>query len=373
MLNLHIVQAEQGDCLILEYGAPSDPRYMLIDGGPDTIYEEHLRGVLQGIRDAGRKLDLVVLSHVDDDHVHGLLDLMAELQEQRDSGTPETVTSDELWHNTFSQTIGSDVETRFRMLVERGGATRQAMIRSDKTDRSIRQGDGLTQLARGVQIPINGEFAPHHLISTDQAPEPIELGNLSLRIVGPTKENLEKLRQEWLDWLEEHDQRMLVRDPMAAERAARKADDSVPNLSSIMILAEAGGKTILLTGDGRHDHLLEGLSQASLLSPEGNLHVDVLKVPHHGSKRNVTKKFFETVTADKYVISANGMHDNPDLDTLRWIVEAATEQERAIEILVTNATDSTRQLVDEYTPDEYGYRLTEMEPGDHSMTLKLEA
>ncbi len=371
MLNLHIVQAEQGDCLILEYGALSNPRYTLIDGGPDTIYDEHLRGVLQGIRDAGRKLDLIVLSHVDDDHVQGLLDLMAELQQQRDSGAPETISSDALWHNTFSQTIGDDVENRFRMLVEGAGITRGAMGRSDRAERSIRQGDQLTQDAIDLDLWINPQFGAQRLICVDEMSEPIVLGNLSLHIVGPTKENLEKIRQEWLDWLEEHEPRILVRDLALADRAARKADDSIPNLSSIMILAEAGGRTILLTGDGRHDHLLKGLEQANLLSPEGNLHVDVLKVPHHGSKRNVTKKFFETVTAEKYVITANGLHDNPDLDTLKWIVEAAREQERAIEILITNATDSTRQLVEEYAPEEYGYRLTEMTPGEHSMTLMV--
>jgi hypothetical protein len=39
---------------------------------------------------------------------------------------------------------------------------------------------------------------------------------------------------------------------------AAMADRSIPNLSSIMILAEADeGKKILFTGDGRGDHLLQ--------------------------------------------------------------------------------------------------------------------
>jgi beta-lactamase superfamily II metal-dependent hydrolase len=127
----------------------------------------------------------------------------------------------------------------------------------------------------------------------------------------------------------------------------------------------------LLTGDGRGDHLLQGLERAGLLSPEGTLHVDLLKVPHHGSDRNVTKEFFETVTADIYVVSANGKHDNPDLITLKWMVEAAKEQGRAIEIFATNQTPSTLELVDECDPDEFGYRLIEMEEGADSITVDV--
>ncbi|MFQ5340094.1 MAG: caspase family protein [Anaerolineae bacterium] len=373
MFKLHVVQAEHGDCLILEYATPASPRYLLIDGGPATIYQDHLRGELEKIRDDGGKLDLVMLSHVDDDHVNGLLDLMDELIEQRESGSRETIAVAALWHNTFSQTLGDDVEDRFRTLMDEAGAARDLMPFSNTADRSIRQGDELTQVAGALDIEINPEFDPRRLISVGDTPGPIELANLRLRIVGPTAENLESLRQEWDEWLEEQERRTLARDPELAERALRAADQSIPNLSSIMCLAEADGKTILLTGDGRGDHLLQGLQQANLLEPDGRFHVDILKVPHHGSVRNVTQEFFETVTADTYVICANGKHDNPDLVTLKWIVEAAREQGRTIEIFVTNATDSTRQIATERDPDDYGYRLAEMEPGAHAMILDLTA
>ncbi|HID87872.1 MAG TPA: hypothetical protein EYP55_10935, partial [Anaerolineae bacterium] len=246
MLKLHVVQAEHGDCLMLEYDRPSNPRYILIDGGPATIYEEHLRGKLLEIRASGGRLDLAAASHVDDDHIRGLLDLMTELRQQRDGGAAETIAIGALWHNTFSQTLGSDIEARFRMLMEDVVASREVMILSDRMDKSIRQGDQLTQFAAALRIPINPEFASHHLICVDEAPGPIVLGNLSLHVVGPTRENLERLRKDWLDWLEKHERDILARDPTLAERAAREADQSIPNLSSIMTLAEAEGKTILL-------------------------------------------------------------------------------------------------------------------------------
>ena len=37
MLNLHVVQALYGDCLLLEYGEAEQPHFLLIDGGPDAV------------------------------------------------------------------------------------------------------------------------------------------------------------------------------------------------------------------------------------------------------------------------------------------------------------------------------------------------
>jgi hypothetical protein len=149
------------------------------------------------------------------------------------------------------------------------------------------------------------------------------------------------------------------------------SDRTIPNLSSIMLLAKADSKTILLTGDGRGDHLLQGLGQAGLLSPTGSLHVDVLKLMHHGSDRNATKTFFKKVTADVYVASANGKDDNPDLATLIWIVEAAKEQARDIKIVVTNSTPSVKKLQSEYDPNEYRYELEVLDSGKHQLVLDL--
>ena len=43
MFRLHVVQADYGDSLILEYGLASAPEYALIDGGPADVYTSHLR------------------------------------------------------------------------------------------------------------------------------------------------------------------------------------------------------------------------------------------------------------------------------------------------------------------------------------------
>jgi beta-lactamase superfamily II metal-dependent hydrolase len=371
MLKLHILQADYGDSLILEYGTAEAPRFLLVDGGPDEVYENSLRYVLEGIRDAGWSLELVVLSHVDEDHVMGLLDLFTHLQWQRTREEPETIAIAELWHNTFSRAYGEDTNARFNKLMRGTGPVRGYMAQSDRVSRSIAQGDELTKLAGKLGIGINQRFAPDSLITTDLVPDPILLGNLSLRIIGPTEENLTRLRKEWEKWLKKQEKRLRADDPRAVERAAMYADTSKPNRSSIMFLAEADGKSILFTGDGRGDHILDGLEQADLLDAGGRLHVDVLKLPHHGSYANVSAEFFEFVTADTYIISANGHHGHPNLETMQWLAEAAREQGRSIEILATNRPESVDEFVHTCDPADYTYGLSVMAEGAQEMVLDL--
>ena len=65
-------------------------------------------------------------------------------------------------------------------------------------------------------------------------------------------------------------------------------------------------------GDARGDHIIDGLKAVGLLAPGGQLTVDVLKVPHHGSKNNIDSDFVDTVVARDYVFCGNGeQHGNP--------------------------------------------------------------
>ena len=177
------------------------------------------------------------------------------------------------------------------------------------------------------------------------------------------------MREEWLDWLDKHEKALKTR---ADYRLAIQADKSIPNLSSIMFLAKEDDDTILFTGDGLGEHVIYGLKQARLLGSSRSAHVNILKLPHHGSDRNITRDFFTNVTADKYLISANGRDDNPSFLTLSWIAETAKEQHRQVEIILTNNTPNVERFVKKYPKDKYGYKLKLMKKGSHSMNLRLE-
>jgi hypothetical protein len=113
-----------------------------------------------------------------------------------------------------------------------------------------------------------------------------------------------------------------ARDTKGRALAAAFVDESVFNLSSTVVLAEAGGKTMLLTGDARGDDIMKGLTSAGFLKKKKTFHVDLLKLPHHGSDNNVETDFFRQVTADHYVVSGDGRFGNPEIATLQMISEA---------------------------------------------------
>jgi metallo-beta-lactamase superfamily protein len=359
MFRLKAVQAAFGDCLLLEYGTDSS-RFILIDGGPPDVFPTHLRPELEQIAQSGAPIDLVVLSHVDTDHVAGLLDYFAELR-LNNHGLP---VPPRLWHNSFTATIDPNGIIQPRLAALHAQMAAGVMSATELVVEGIAEGASLRTQALALQLPINGGF-PSDLITVDNAPGPIVFDNLELTIVGPTQANLDALQQKWIEWLDANEDSILSGNPFVMANS----DGSVNNLSSIMFFAKADNRTMLLTGDGRSDHLLDGLGQAGLLDANGGMHVDLLKLPHHGSNRNITKTFFRKVTADKYVASANGRDDNPDLATLIWLVEAARDQQRQVEIVVTNQTPSVEKLIEEYPASDYTYSLRTLAPGVHSIVV----
>jgi beta-lactamase superfamily II metal-dependent hydrolase len=109
VIKLHVVQAEYGDCFILESKEGKESTTVLVDGGPYQTFEIHLKPTLQKLPLDG-KLDLVVLSHIDNDHIIGLLDLLDEIKSQREKGIKELVKVYELWHNSFNDLLQVRVE-----------------------------------------------------------------------------------------------------------------------------------------------------------------------------------------------------------------------------------------------------------------------
>ena len=97
---------------------------------------------------------------------------------------------------------------------------------------------------------------------------------------------------------------------------------TTPNLASLMFFLKENGKTVLLTGDGHWEDIINGLRQTKKLKATGGLHVDVLKVQHHGSEHNVSEEFCRTITADNYIFCGNGEHENPDIRVVQAIADS---------------------------------------------------
>lgn len=367
MFKLHVIQAKYGDALLLSYGTAVKPRHVLIDGGPSGNYAADLEPALEAIVGKGKQLDLAVLSHVDNDHVIGLLDLFAAVEDDQVSGRALRTRIAGLWHNSFERTIdrsgkvGQQMQANMMML-----ARMNTPLSADtlETFYGIKEGNRLRLMAKKLGVPVNKGFKNDVLLA---ARTPVKFGPLELQIAGPNKAQLETLETEWLAWLEEA-ARKITKDAATAAMS----DRSIPNLSSIVLLAKCAGKSILLTGDARGDYVIEGLRTAGLLKKD-KLHVDVLKVQHHGSNRNTTAAFFNTITADTYVLSADGRHGNPKFDTMKWIVEGARVRGQRITLVATNETETIVELRKQLPPADYGYTLRLLPEHAHSIEITLGA
>jgi ribonuclease BN (tRNA processing enzyme) len=334
MLTLEALRAKHGDALLLHHGTEAKPRLIVIDGGPPGVYPDALKPRLEQLRKQQKladtkplEIDLLMVSHIDEDHIAGVLELMQKL---RDQDGPKSWKIQRIWHNAFDDILGNTDAS----IASAGGGLSPASL-DDALARegslvlaSVGQGRNLRKLIDAFHLDGNAPFAG--LVKRGHAP--IKIGNLTLTVVAPDKDRLEKLQDDW----DKKIKPILKKEKAHKAEIAEFVDGSVYNLSSIVVLVESEGKRILLTGDGRGDHTLDGLEAAKLLD-HGKLHVDILKCPHHGSIRNVAKKYFETITADHYVISADGKFDNPDVATLKLISTARKDDKFTIHL--TNPID----------------------------------
>jgi len=89
----------------LEHNSKNQLTTILVDGGPYQTFQNHLKRTLQKL-DLNRNIDLMVLSHIDNDHIIGLIDLLVEIKNQREKGIKELVNIRRIWHNSFKNLLG---------------------------------------------------------------------------------------------------------------------------------------------------------------------------------------------------------------------------------------------------------------------------
>lgn len=367
MAKLHVIQAKYGDSLLIEFGSSANPKFILIDGGPAGVFKNNLKSELLNIVGEGGTLEALMISHIDTDHIKGVLELLTEIKKQRDQDKPEILAVKELWHNSFSKTIDLDgsIINRLDQICTTMADQSVNMENASMIVNSQAEANKVRTFANALNIPIN-IHTDNNFYSLNNTANAVTFGDLKLTVIGPTDDNLLQLRNEWTEWLEERIEE--ISDGKFDMTAYE--DDTAPNLSSITMVAKVGETVILFTGDARGDHIIEGLKKKRFLK-YGKFHCNILKVPHHGSDRNTSREFFEKITADTYVISADGKNGNPDYPTLTWIVEAAFAQKREINIIVTNNTASTKKLKRDYKPDKYKYSLTFIEKNKNSLSIDL--
>jgi beta-lactamase superfamily II metal-dependent hydrolase len=383
IFSLEALQAFNGDSLLLHAGTKDEPVLLLIDGGPPDTWANSLRPRLDELRaerapDDTLAIDLAMVSHIDDDHIAGMLALADDLVAQQDEAGPPAYAVATLWHNSFDDVLDEPDKVRAAALeilshpladaradeLRRAG---HAVVASVEEGRDLR--DRAKQLHWGINEPFDGPVVlPKAGVRT------ITIGPLKLTVICPHEQQLDRLQKEWDKWLAEHAELVAGAAPAPASIEKLPHDQSPYNLSSIVVLAECEGKRMLLTGDARDDHILAGLDAAGI-AQDGTTHVDILKMPHHGSIRNMTPKFLERVTADHYVISANGSDGNPDRQTLDLIAAARPDDAFTLHLTNRKGEEQLEAKLDDFLADKQAakraYTVSFREENARSLRIDL--
>jgi hypothetical protein len=268
-----------------------------------------------------------------------------------------------IFHNSFHDQVGNNSGRIENMLAATATILsgsdhpwlRQVVEQRQNLVTSIQQAMKVSQRikAQQLKIPLNPQFAGKLMMVTNEAPQ-ISLGSITLKVIGPFPSDMMKLRKEWNAWVEKNQKtvetiqtqarsdasilsaseverllgpllgasRQLGATELAlAKQLGNRKKVTTPNLASLMFLAEENGTTMLLTGDGHADDILKGLEHQRAFDASGRMHVNVLKVQHHGAEHNIHRDFCDRVSADNYVFCGNGEHHNPDLEAVQLVFD----------------------------------------------------
>lgn len=285
MFEVTALPAKYGDCLWIEYGNPAQPNVILVDGG--TGISTDLKCKLEQLKIKGGHIELVIVTHIDGDHIAGIIGLL----KNRFFG----VTVRDFWFNGLRHLPGEAF--------------------------SEKQGEKLTEQILKQNISWNADFGGE-AISVDKSPLKINLpGGAIINLLSPDDLQLKKLRKRWIEVCEDAG---LYADPIAenASKSQREAfgmasifdvdaladtpfeEDQAPaNGSSIAFILCYGGKRLLLGADAYPSRLLKSLQALEGIGP---YKFDLVKLPHHGSKSNVSINFIKELQSPRYLFSSNG-------------------------------------------------------------------
>lgn len=363
LLSLEALRAKHGDALILHFGDGAKPQLIVIDGGPSGVYSDAFRPRLdqlaERVGDDGKlRIEVLMVSHIDDDHIRGVLDLTTRLSEQKASkGVAFDVRT--LWLNAFDDLVGNDAEELAAGIAEAPARVAAASAEAGAAPwassaqavvASVPQGRQLRDNARGLGWRSNAPF-DGFVMAPASGGATVEFGPLKLTIVCPLIPQLEALQSDWKKKLEELKKKQR---PAEVAALAKDLDDSVYNLSSIVCVAELDGKRVLLTGDALGKHVLEGLEAARLLDSDGTIEVDILKLPHHGSDRNVDEEFFRRIRARHYLASGDGKHHNPEVATFRLISAARPDDKFTLHLTYEDCKEGVGEELATFFSQEKG-------------------
>lgn len=382
-MRIKMLPALNGDCILVEY---SPAHFILIDGGYVDTYQNYLLPKLKEIAARGGSLDLLVVTHIDSDHVSGIIKLLEEDE------LPISIGS--IWYNGYRHVQSNVKVTSDSESFVHKSICKEALKEENKPI-SAKQGCTLSALImqKGLSWnkPSNGGVI--------KAPFSIPIGDAIIHILSPNDSNIDDLNAFW--------KKRLIKDGLLSkahsnefwddafefslskekpgfhfhEKKVSKSydllkitgeqytpDTSATNGSSISFVLEVDGKRVLFMGDAHSETIEESLE---LLYRKENkpYRFDAVKLSHHGSYNNNSPKLFSMIACDKWLVSTNGeTYNHPDMPTLAYILTQDTG--RCKELYFNYRLPVCEELVKEEYHNDYQFEVI-IPDGDNGVTITV--
>lgn len=312
-MKIKFLKAFDGDSIWISFLENGVNRNIIIDGGTGDTYKNRLRRTgelfetLKYIKDNNQKIDLLVLTHFDDDHIGGLLRWF-----NQDKEAYELI--GKVWFNS-----GKEIANHFGL-----------KLNDDLTIKIIDSVDDFfTSAGQGVDFEdylLGNKIWDKIIVKQGNILE--EFG-IKFKVLSPDEKSLKdliKLYKKEEDYFTsggEIDFNITIKEFINEENSPNfkfKEDKSIPNGSSIAFIMEYNEKKFLFLGDAHPSIIIKGLKEFGYnkIHP---LEADLIKISHHGSKHNTNKALLEIIKTNNYIISSNGTkHGLPNKRTIARII-----------------------------------------------------
>jgi beta-lactamase superfamily II metal-dependent hydrolase len=303
-MKIKFLQAFNGDSILVSFkDIEGKNRNILIDGGTPKTYQRFLKTELHDLLEKDESIDLLIITHIDDDHIGGIKELYQDTKFDRSF-------IKNVWFNS-----GNLLSDYFKD--DRDKTREVNIIMDDQTDMSVGQGITLENA-----LISEGKWS-QSLIRVSE--KPILFYGSQITILSPSDKGLKKLHEKWqievdktVNMSKDHDDFSIP----ISELVKRKfiEDQAVPNGSSIAFIIEDQENKALLLGDAHPSVVIESLKNLEY-TEENKLKVDIVKVSHHASKGNTKPELLSLIECGNYMISTDGSkHGLPDKEAIARII-----------------------------------------------------
>jgi beta-lactamase superfamily II metal-dependent hydrolase len=316
MFRIHMLAADHGDCLWVEYGDTHPPKRILIDAGTVGTYPRSLAPKIKATVEAegNCKFELFVVTHIDADHIGGAIEFLKQ-------AGATGVSIGEIWFNGYFHLSNTSASVL-----------------------GAKQGEMLTPLVQNGPWMWNRRFKNLAVMVPDLGKLPtFNIAGMKITLLSPTFDKLKKLKPKWEKELEKaglvpgHAFKLdeVLPDGFLGGKVedwadtAFNEDTAEPNGSSIAFVAEYEGKRVLFGADAHPGVLLGSLKRAPL--GKDSLPLKAFKLPHHASKNNVSREMIAAFPAEHYLVSTNGQQfGHPDEEAIARILTVRKQSAKTL-------------------------------------------